>query len=215
MLNREKPSDPTMTHCIMFFIDASGSMNDNQLSKIMSIIHGTLPSEIERAYYSFDTEVYKLSGFHTMMGKKKPRPGEEGYFEPVGGGGTDLDCVITEVENMMRNKRKSVDGIVVFTDGYFQQVTLPHPEKWLFMLTADHSTSAIDASAKKPVKKYAMDENFFSFKGFMIEDASARSDAPPPEKKDMTPRDKLALLKKVLDAFKKFDIGVSDVKIAS
>tara|TARA_R110000851_G_scaffold140772_4_gene278261 strand:- start:1774 stop:2088 length:315 start_codon:yes stop_codon:yes gene_type:complete len=44
---------------------------------------------------------------------------------PVGGGGTDPDCVLYKVQENMANNtyQNSIDGIIMFTDGHFYQPT--------------------------------------------------------------------------------------------
>ena len=103
-------------------IDTSCSRDDTILSKtcakFVEMCHTIKPSKVHVMYW--DTKVC----------------GEEMYDEyeyddilklttPVGGGGTDPDCVLYKVQENMANNtyQNSIDGIIMFTDGHFYQPT--------------------------------------------------------------------------------------------
>lgn len=103
-------------------IDTSCSRDDTILSKtcakFVEMCHTIKPSAVHVMYW--DTEVCREEMY-----------GEHEYDDvlelttPMGGGGTDPDCVLYKVQENMANNtyQNSIDGIIMFTDGHFYKPT--------------------------------------------------------------------------------------------
>jgi predicted metal-dependent peptidase len=91
-------------------IDMSGSISNTQAQQFLGEIGGMMDSfdGYKVHVFCFDTDTYNPKDFdHENMESIE-------NYEPMGGGGTDFDCIFTYLkENAISPKR-----LVVFTDGY-------------------------------------------------------------------------------------------------
>lgn len=117
---------------LLVFVDTSGSMSDETINDVVGVI-ATAPDYLTIEYYSFDTAVYAAPGF-----KEALKSGTN--YRLAGRGGTDVAPIGSFVQDYRKKKR--IDGVLVFTDGYFSAVNVPEGEKWLFMITPDGSSEA-------------------------------------------------------------------------
>jgi hypothetical protein len=95
---------------VVVSIDMSGSISNTQAQAFLGEIGGMMNSfdGYKVHVFCFDTETYNPKDFHSDNMDLI----EE--YEPMGGGGTDFDCIFTYLkENAIEPKR-----LIVFTDGY-------------------------------------------------------------------------------------------------
>ena len=95
---------------VVVSIDMSGSISNKQAQAFLGEIGGMMSSfdGYKVHVFCFDTETYNPKDFHSDNMDLI----EE--YEPMGGGGTDFDCIFTYLkENAIEPKR-----LIVFTDGY-------------------------------------------------------------------------------------------------
>lgn len=114
---------------IIFAIDASGSMSNDDLAEGFAVIN-SLCGHAKITYILFDTEIK-----HVAKDIKKAKE----QFKIYGRGGTDFQDVIDYA-----NDHKA-DGLIIFTDGYASEPTKPLTTKVLWLL---HSK---DQNLKPPV----------------------------------------------------------------
>lgn len=96
---------------ILFVIDTSGSMSDEQIT--------TAYSEIKGAIDQFDGKLKGWLGFFDAVVVKPQEFENEDEFRiirPAGGGGTSFDIIFEYVQNEMRDKPPA--SIIILTDGY-------------------------------------------------------------------------------------------------
>jgi len=105
------------------YIDASGSMSQAFLDKVVALI-GELDN-IEVSWNSFDGEVWPFV------------PGE-----PLrGGGGTSFQIIDDHVATLEEDQ----DFVLVITDGYAPHIVPADPDKWIWLITPGGDTWAQDA----------------------------------------------------------------------
>ena len=95
---------------VVVSIDMSGSISDKQAKAFLGEIAGMMNSfdGYKVHVFCFDTDTYNPKDFDN----ENMESIEE--YEPMGGGGTDFDCIFTYLkENAIEPKR-----LIVFTDGY-------------------------------------------------------------------------------------------------
>jgi predicted metal-dependent peptidase len=95
---------------VVVSIDMSGSISDKQAKAFLGEIGGMMNSfdGYKVHVFCFDTDTYNPKDFDN----ENMESIEE--YEPMGGGGTDFDCIFTYLkENAIEPKR-----LIVFTDGY-------------------------------------------------------------------------------------------------
>jgi predicted metal-dependent peptidase len=95
---------------VVVSIDMSGSISNSQAQAFLGEIGGMMNSfdGYKVHVFCFDTDTYNPKDFHSDNMDLI----EE--YEPMGGGGTDFDCIFTYLkENAIEPKR-----LIVFTDGY-------------------------------------------------------------------------------------------------
>lgn len=96
---------------ILFMIDTSGSMSDEQITTAYSEINGAI-----------DQFAGKLKGwlgfFDAVIVKPQEFENEDEFkiIRPAGGGGTSFDIIFEYVQNEMRDKPPA--SIIILTDGY-------------------------------------------------------------------------------------------------
>jgi predicted metal-dependent peptidase len=91
-------------------IDMSGSISDKQAQQFLGEIGGMMDSfdGYKVHVFCFDTSIYNPADFNSE------NMDTIDTYEPMGGGGTDFDCIFTYLkENAIEPKR-----LIVFTDGY-------------------------------------------------------------------------------------------------
>jgi len=110
---------------LAFFVDVSGSMDDNTLKEVFSTINRFFKYGIKTTdVFQFDTELKD----ETPMTMKKAQE----KFKIKGRGGTDFQCIF----DRLAKEKKPYDGIIVCTDGYAPAPRLPknvNPRKVLFL----------------------------------------------------------------------------------
>ena len=104
-------------------IDTSCSRDDRILSltchKFVDMCHTIRPSKVHVIYWDAEicsVETYGEDEYDTILD----------LTNPVGGGGTDPDCVLRHIEENIADNTydNNIDGIIMFSDGYFY-----HPSK--------------------------------------------------------------------------------------
>lgn len=99
---------------LAFFVDVSGSMTDDILSKGFGIVNKFFTYGIKEVdVYQFDTEL-KNDGKPLKMDRAKRD------IKLMGRGGTDFQVVLDKLSN-----EKNYDGVIVYTDGWAQRPTVP------------------------------------------------------------------------------------------
>lgn len=96
---------------ILFMIDTSGSMSDEQITTAYSEIYGAIDQ--------FDGKLKGWLGFFDAVIVKPQEFENEDEFKiirPAGGGGTSFDIIFEYVQNEMRDKPPA--SIIILTDGY-------------------------------------------------------------------------------------------------
>jgi predicted metal-dependent peptidase len=95
---------------IVVAIDASGSMDNDQLQDILSEIQGIMESfpAFRVTIMTFDTEVYNVKQYDSDSADNMLD------YEVQGGGGTDFDCVW----HYLKKEEIEPKRLVMFTDGH-------------------------------------------------------------------------------------------------
>lgn len=113
---------------ILFMIDTSGSMSDEQIT--------TAYSEIKGAIDQFDGKLKGWLGFFDAVIVKPQEFENEDEFKiirPAGGGGTSFDIIFEYVQNEMRDRPPA--SIIILTDGYApfpdEKETMGIPVLWI------------------------------------------------------------------------------------
>jgi len=95
---------------VVVTLDMSGSISQKQAQDFLGEIGGMMNAfdGYKVHVFCFDTEIYNPKDFHS------DNMDDIAEYEPMGGGGTDFDCIFTYLkENAIEPKR-----LIVFTDGY-------------------------------------------------------------------------------------------------
>lgn len=127
---------------ILFAIDASGSMGDDDISEGFAVVNSCMKyAEVE--YLLWDTDV-KLHETKLKKAKKS--------FKVTGRGGTDPLCVF----NWMEKQKKKYDGVVMYTDGGFCHISIPEPTKYktLWLLYKEGADAPCPWGFKAYLKRY-------------------------------------------------------------
>jgi predicted metal-dependent peptidase len=103
---------------VLLAIDASGSISNTVLTRLLGLARGIPPDRVELAAISFDTTSYSLD-----IWAKDP--------QIRGGGGTSFDAI----ESFATKLPRYPDLIVVLTDGHAPRPTVRHPDLWFWLLT--------------------------------------------------------------------------------
>lgn len=112
--------DPQEVETVFVAIDASGSINPEQLSLFVDVVRNS-PKRFKIEAVTFDTQCYEFD----VMNE-----------EPSGGGGTSF----LAVENYIQKKFKRYPrAVVCITDGMGDYVNPQFPERWLWLLTENNS----------------------------------------------------------------------------
>lgn len=124
---------------IIFALDVSGSMSDEDIAEGLAVINATC-KHAEITYIMFDTQIKRVE-----TDFKKAR----GTFKVYGRGGTDFQCII-DYANEHR-----VDGIVIFTDGEACEPTKPKGRtKLLWLLHSKESRPPCDWGERAFLDRY-------------------------------------------------------------
>ena len=113
---------------ILFAVDTSGSMSDDELSRGGALINATL-KHAEIDWISFDTKIYDL-----VKNLKRAQQS----FEFKGRGGTNFQPIIDYVQE------HKYDGVVIFTDGCAAAPSRPTKAKVLWLLTDQRYQPPVD-----------------------------------------------------------------------
>ncbi len=103
-------SEPGDTKEILFFVDTSGSVDDETLSTVYAELASAFEQfggSLKGRVAFFDTQVYPLQGFGSVE--------ELAVLQPRGGGGTDLSAPFVWLGKHSASKQPA--GIVICTDG--------------------------------------------------------------------------------------------------
>jgi predicted metal-dependent peptidase len=103
---------------ILFAIDVSGSMSDDDISNGLSVINSTCMGS-ELTFMTFDWDITNIEKKITKARSK---------FKIVGRGGTNFQPAIDYAD------KNTFDGVVIFTDGYAEEPTKPQKAKILWLL---------------------------------------------------------------------------------
>lgn len=101
---------------IFVAIDASGSINPDQLSLFVDVVRNS-PKRFKIEAVTFDTQCYPID----IMKE-----------DPTGGGGTDFQCIENYIQSKLKRKPKA---IFVLTDGHGSYVAPKTPSSWCWLLT--------------------------------------------------------------------------------
>lgn len=104
---------------IMYAVDVSGSMGDEDLAEAFAVINSTCKHS-ELIVVQFDTEI---KGINKKWNKKKDK------VKVLGRGGTDFQQIVDLAE------KEKIDGLIIHTDGYASAPTRPIKTKVLWLLT--------------------------------------------------------------------------------
>lgn len=99
---------------IAIFVDVSGSISQEQVSRFMAVINRA-PKSVTMVGHTFDCYVHEWD-------MKGPMPG---------GGGTDFHAVVTHGEEL----KPKPDAFVVLTDGYCSEPSPRNPKRWMWIST--------------------------------------------------------------------------------
>ena len=116
-----RPGDNDMLDMVRVYIDTSGSISDKDLGEMYIQIGNLVKkynTDLELAFW--DTRVRAVYNY-----KNVKRVNDFIEAKPVGGGGTDANCVfkyITEADKK-KHRRGYEDIILIFTDGYIGEVS--------------------------------------------------------------------------------------------
>lgn len=106
------------TSSLLFAIDISGSMSDDELSEGLAVVN-SLCKHSKITFMTFDTEIKSVE---TKYSKAK------NTFKILGRGGTDFNCITEYAE------KHNQDGLIIFTDGYASPPKQPMNTKTLWLL---------------------------------------------------------------------------------
>lgn len=120
--------EPQEIEHVFVAIDASGSINHDQLSLFVDVVRNS-PKRFKIDAVTFDTKVYPLNII------------EE---DPQGGGGTSFSCVEDYIQKHCKKYPKCV---VVLTDGHGSAIRPEFPDRWCWLLT-DNSTTTYCSTMK-------------------------------------------------------------------
>ena len=113
---------------IIFAVDVSGSMSDEDLAEGFAVINSVCRhAEIE--YVLFDTEI-------KLVEKKMKKAKDK--FKIKGRGGTDFEMMCRYAD---KNK---ADGLIIYTDGYAPAPNPPKSCKVLWLLTGKNNKPPVD-----------------------------------------------------------------------
>ncbi len=97
---------------ILAALDASASMNDDDIARMKAILK-SFPKNYKVTLASFDTKCYLIESFDDVHG----------------GGGTSLVDVNAKADAL------GVDCVLCLTDGeFYEQPDLTRPEDWIFVI---------------------------------------------------------------------------------
>lgn len=113
---------------ILFAVDTSGSMSENELARGGALINATL-KHAQVDWVAFDTKIYDV-----VKNLKKAQQ----EFEFKGRGGTDFQPIMDFAQE------HKYDGIVCFTDGCASPPTRPTKAKVLWLLTSAKYKPPVD-----------------------------------------------------------------------
>lgn len=125
--------EPQEMETVFVAIDASGSIDRNQLSLFVDVVRNS-PKRFKIVAVTFDTSCYPLN----IM--------EE---DPEGGGGTSFQCIENYIQ---KNLKKYPKCVVVLTDGHGSSVHPQNPGAWCWLLT-ENSSDAYCSSMKHHLLK--------------------------------------------------------------
>ncbi len=113
---------------ILFMIDSSGSMSDDEITAAFSEVKGAIDQfggKLKGWLGFFDAAVVAPRAFEDVDTLKR--------IHPKGGGGTSFECIFKYVEHNMSDKLPSC--IIILTDGYApfppERVAMGIPVLWL------------------------------------------------------------------------------------
>ena len=112
--------EPQEIETVFVAIDASGSIDPDQLSLFVDVVRNS-PKRFKIEAVTFDTQCYPLN----IM--------EE---DPQGGGGTAFQCI---QDYITKTYKKSPRCIVVLTDGHGSFINAEFPDRWCWLLTDQSS----------------------------------------------------------------------------
>lgn len=121
---------------LLFFIDTSASISDEDLTKAYSEIKGAIDEgdTFEGYLCFFDHKVYDVNEFCDIDELVKIRP--------VGGGGTSFFAIFEKLNDIIEEIQDDIQAIIILTDGY---ALYPEEEKRqnipvLWIINNDHET---------------------------------------------------------------------------
>jgi len=130
---------------ILFWIDTSGSINDNELNRIFSEVAGAVQqfNSFEGYLGFFDSKAYPPTEFNDITSLME--------IKPIGGGGTDFNVPFNFVND--NDEFNNIKCIIMLTDGYCNfpsnQIT-DIPVIWL--ITTEGITAPWGTSIYLPLK---------------------------------------------------------------
>jgi predicted metal-dependent peptidase len=123
---------------VMYAVDVSGSMGDEDLSEAFAVINSTCKHS-QLVVVQFDTEIKNIN---TKWNKRKDRVTVHGR------GGTDFQQIIDLAE------REKIDGLIIHTDGYANAPTKPMKTKVLWLLTNKNCKSPVSWGKTAHLNRY-------------------------------------------------------------
>lgn len=112
--------EPQEIETVFVAIDASGSINPDQLSLFVDVVRNS-PKRFKIKAVTFDTRCYLLD----IMNE-----------DPSGGGGTSFSCIEKYIQ---KNMKKYPKCVVVLTDGAGDYVNPQFSDRWCWLLTEGSS----------------------------------------------------------------------------
>jgi len=116
---------------VVFAIDVSGSMGDDDIAEGLSVVNACL-KHAEILFVTFDTQITEVVG--TLKKAKKT-------FKVKGRGGTDFNEVIEFAQ------KENCDGLIIFTDGEASPPPKPKKLKVCWLMDNDKHTPPVDWGA--------------------------------------------------------------------
>jgi predicted metal-dependent peptidase len=113
---------------IMFSVDVSGSVSDQDLAEAFSVINSVCKHS-ELSCVQFDTEIKHI--------EKKWRKAKDSV-KVHGRGGTDFQAIINLAE------KENIDGLIIYTDGFADAPTKPSKTKVLWLMTNKQNKPPVD-----------------------------------------------------------------------
>lgn len=103
---------PTKKLKLLFFVDTSGSISDDDLTKAYSEIKGAIDEgDTFEGYLSFfDCKIYGVNKFcdeDELLNTK-----------PIGGGGTSFHIIFESLDDIINDIGDDIQAIIILTDGY-------------------------------------------------------------------------------------------------